>query len=77
MRSLHHHFKHMTTVSERSGTRVRGARDYDFGRLNYNEAVIVDTWWQTETGGFLITTKPALDPMKPGSAGRRHSASSL
>jgi acetyl-CoA synthetase len=33
------------------------------------EAVIVDTWWQTETGGFLCTTKPALDAMKPGSAG--------
>jgi acetyl-CoA synthetase len=33
------------------------------------EAVIVDTWWQTETGGFLCTTKPALDPMKPGSTG--------
>ena len=33
------------------------------------EAVIVDTWWQTETGGFLCSTKPALDPMKPGSAG--------
>jgi acetyl-CoA synthetase len=33
------------------------------------EAVIVDTWWQTENGGFLCSTKPALDPMKPGSAG--------
>jgi acetyl-CoA synthetase len=31
--------------------------------------VIVDTWWQTETGGFLCSTKPAIDPMKPGSAG--------
>src|SRR5262249_51743859 len=33
------------------------------------EAVIVDTWWQTETGGFLCSTKPGIDPMKPGSAG--------
>jgi acetyl-CoA synthetase len=32
-------------------------------------AAIVDTWWQTETGGFLCSTKPALDSMKPGSAG--------
>jgi len=31
--------------------------------------VIVDTWWQTENGGFLCSTKPALDAMKPGSAG--------
>jgi acetyl-CoA synthetase len=33
------------------------------------QAVIVDTWWQTETGGFLCSTMPALQPMKPGSAG--------
>jgi len=33
------------------------------------EAVIVDTWWQTENGGFLCSTKPAIDKMKPGSAG--------
>jgi acetyl-CoA synthetase len=33
------------------------------------EAVIVDTWWQTETGGFLCSTVPALQAMKPGSAG--------
>jgi acetyl-CoA synthetase len=32
-------------------------------------AVIVDTWWQTETGGFLGCTIPALQPMKPGSCG--------
>jgi len=33
------------------------------------EAIIVDTWWQTETGGFLCSTVPALHPMKPGSTG--------
>jgi acetyl-CoA synthetase len=31
---------------------------------------IVDTWWQTETGGIMITTLPAALDMKPGSAGR-------
>ena len=31
---------------------------------------IVDTWWQTETGGFLITPIPGAMPMKPGSAAR-------
>ena len=30
---------------------------------------IVDTWWQTETGGMMITTIPAIKNMKPGSAG--------
>jgi acetyl-CoA synthetase len=33
------------------------------------EAIIVDTWWQTETGGFLCSTVPGIKPMKPGSAG--------
>lgn len=31
---------------------------------------IVDTWWQTETGGVMITTLPGAHGMKPGSAGR-------
>ena len=40
----------------------------------YNEVVgkgncpIVDTWWQTETGGHLITPLPGATPTKPGSA---------
>ncbi len=29
---------------------------------------IVDTWWQTETGGFMITPLPGAIPAKPGSA---------
>jgi len=29
---------------------------------------IVDTWWQTETGGILITPLPGVTPTKPGSA---------
>ena len=33
-----------------------------------NRCPIVDTWWQTETGGILITPLPATTPMKPGSA---------
>ena len=30
---------------------------------------VVDTWWQTETGGVMLTTLPAAHAMKPGSAG--------
>jgi acetyl-CoA synthetase len=33
------------------------------------EAAITDTWWQTENGGFLGSTLPFLQPMKPGSCG--------
>ena len=31
---------------------------------------IVDTWWQTETGGIMIAPLPGLTPTKPGSATR-------
>ncbi|WP_420606992.1 acetate--CoA ligase [Novosphingopyxis sp.] len=34
------------------------------------EVPIVDTWWQTETGGIMITTLPGAHDMKPGSAGK-------
>jgi acetyl-CoA synthetase len=30
---------------------------------------VVDTWWQTETGGIMITTLPGAQASKPGSAG--------
>jgi len=62
----HYHFKHMTTVGE--PIEPEAWRWY-WEVVGKREAVIVDTWWQTETGGFLCTTKPALDPMKAGSAG--------
>ncbi|NIY74016.1 acetate--CoA ligase, partial [Marivivens donghaensis] len=40
----------------------------------YNDVVgkgtrpIVDTWWQTETGGHMLTPLPGATPLKPGSA---------
>ncbi|WP_255169656.1 acetate--CoA ligase [Natrononativus amylolyticus] len=30
---------------------------------------VVDTWWQTETGGVVVSTLPGIDDMKPGAAG--------
>jgi acetyl-CoA synthetase len=32
-------------------------------------AAVVDTWWQTETGGIMITTPPGALPSEPGAAG--------
>jgi acetyl-CoA synthetase len=60
------HFKHMTTVGEPIEPQVW--RWY-YDAVGKDEAVIVDTWWQTETGGFIGATLPALNPMKPGSCG--------
>lgn len=61
-----YHFKHMTTVGEPIEPEVWRWYHSVVGK---GEAVIVDTWWQTENGGFLGSTLPALDPMKPGSCG--------
>jgi acetyl-CoA synthetase len=36
--------------------------------IGRNRCPIVDTWWQTETGGILITPLPGAWPLKPGSA---------
>jgi len=61
-----YHFKHMTTVGEPIEPEVW--RWY-FEHVGKGEAVIVDTWWQTETGGFLGSTLPGINAMKPGSCG--------
>jgi acetyl-CoA synthetase len=60
-------FKHMTTVGEPIEPEVWKWYYHTVGK---GQAAIVDTWWQTETGGFLCSTLPALAPMKPGSAGK-------
>src|SRR5258708_26179270 len=66
-RKYNHHFKHMTTVGEPIEPEVW--RWY-YNEVGKRETVIVDAWWQTENGGFLCSTKPASDLMKPGRAWR-------
>ncbi|AQV94186.1 acetate--CoA ligase [Cupriavidus necator] len=61
-----YHFKHMTTVGEPIEPEVWKWYHREVGK---GEAVIVDTWWQTENGGFLCSTLPGIHPMKPGSTG--------
>ncbi len=39
-----------------------------YGKAGKERSPIVDTWWQTETGGILITPLPGATPLKPGSA---------
>ncbi|MEF8863182.1 MAG: acetate--CoA ligase, partial [Haloarculaceae archaeon] len=60
-------FRHMTTVGEPIQPE---AWLWYYKHIGGEDAVIVDTWWQTETGGHLITNLPALEDMKPGSAGK-------
>jgi acetyl-CoA synthetase len=61
-----YNFKHMTTVGEPIEPAVWKWYESAVGK---GKAAIVDTWWQTETGGFLCSTVPGIQPMKPGSAG--------
>jgi acetyl-CoA synthetase len=65
-KKYNYHFKHMTTVGEPIEPDVWRWYYHTVGK---GEAVIVDTWWQTENGGFLGSTLPALQAMKPGSCG--------
>jgi len=65
-RKYDYQFKHMTTVGEPIEPEVWRWYHSEVGK---GKAVIVDTWWQTENGGFLGSTLPALEPMKPGSCG--------
>ena len=41
-----------------------------YDRIGHGRCPIVDTWWQTETGGFMITPFPGAHTLKPGSASR-------
>jgi acetyl-CoA synthetase len=61
-----YHFKTMTTVGEPIEPDVWRWYHRVVGK---GEAAITDTWWMTETGGFLGSTLPGLQPMKPGSCG--------
>jgi acetyl-CoA synthetase len=41
-----------------------------YNKIGHAKCPIVDTWWQTETGGFMITPMPGAHTLKPGSASR-------
>lgn len=38
-----------------------------YEKIGRNKCTIVDTYWQTETGGHIVTNIPGVTPMKPGS----------
>ena len=68
-----------TASSNRSSLRVLGsvgepinpeAWTWYYEQIGNEKCPIVDTWWQTETGGIMITPLPGATDMKPGSATR-------
>ena len=65
--------------SDRSSLRLLGsvgepinpeAWNWYYNVVGESRCPIVDTWWQTETGGFMITPLPGATELKPGSATR-------
>lgn len=65
------------TKTDRSSLRILGtvgepinpeAWEWYHNVVGNGRCPIVDTWWQTETGGHLITPLPGAIPLKPGSA---------
>ena len=46
------------------------AWEWYYNKIGNGKCPIVDTWWQTETGGFMITPLPGATELKPGSATR-------
>ena len=65
--------------TERSTLRVLGsvgepinpeAWEWYYRTIGDERCPIVDTWWQTETGGIMITPLPGATELKPGSATR-------
>jgi acyl-coenzyme A synthetase/AMP-(fatty) acid ligase/intein/homing endonuclease len=45
------------------------AWNWYFNNVGKKRCLIVDTWWQTETGGILITSLPGIGPFKPAHVG--------
>jgi acetyl-CoA synthetase len=77
LRSLAQHGDDFVTKYDRSSIRILGTVGEPINPEIwkwYHDVVgdsrcdIVDTWWQTETGGILITPIPGVTPTKPGSA---------
>ncbi|OAI01957.1 acetyl-coenzyme A synthetase [Methylomonas methanica] len=65
------------TRTKRSSLRILGsvgepinpeAWEWYYQVVGNKRCPLVDTWWQTETGGILITPLPGATPLKPGSA---------
>ncbi len=75
IRALMRHGDAPVRASDRSSLRVIGSVGEPINReawLWYHEVVgreqcpIVNTWWQTETGGIMISPLPGATPLKPG-----------
>ncbi|MEO0366419.1 MAG: acetate--CoA ligase, partial [Pseudomonadota bacterium] len=79
IRALMREGNELVEKTDRSSLRLLGsvgepinpeAWEWYHGVVGDGRCPIVDTWWQTETGGILISPLPGATPLKPGSATR-------
>ena len=79
IRALMRHGKEHVESTDRSSLRVLGtvgepinpeAWRWYYNVVGNGDCPIVDTWWQTETGGIMITPLPGAIAQKPGSASK-------
>ena len=77
IRALRHDGDNWVTQTSRKSLRVLGTVgepinpdvwEWYYDVVGNSQCPIVDTWWQTETGGILISPLPGATPLKPGSA---------
>ena len=77
IRALMGQGKEFVTKHDRGSLRILGtvgepinpeAWEWYYHVVGNDRCPVVDTWWQTETGGILITPLPGAIPLKPGSA---------
>ena len=77
IRALHAFGDELVTEHSRASLRVLGsvgepinpeAWEWYHSVVGNGRCPIVDTWWQTETGGIMITPLPGAHPLKPGYA---------
>ena len=79
IRALMREGDHHVTSRDRSSIRLLGsvgepinpeAWRWYYEVVGESRCPVIDTWWQTETGGIMLTTLPGAHDMKPGSAGK-------
>lgn len=79
IRSMMREGDHYVRESDRHSLRLLGsvgepinpeAWSWYYNVVGEGRCPIVDTWWQTETGGILISPLPGATPLKPGSASK-------
>jgi acetyl-CoA synthetase len=79
IRSLMREGEEFLQSSSRDSLRILGtvgepinpeAWEWYYHKVGKSQCPLMDTWWQTETGGILISPLPCFDSLKPGSAMR-------